>query len=378
MKIPIYLDNNATTPLDEEVLQVMTQEALLPLNPSSSHSYGNHAKLLLKEARLTLSKHLGISPEELLFTSGGTESMNFLIKGLYPRQGTILTTSIEHPSVHETILDLEKKGASVSYVPVGAWGAPTIDFIKSHLNPNISLMVFSAVYSETGVKIDLPALAHLALIHRIPLVIDGVALLGKELFSIPKGVKGMGFSAHKLHGPKGIGAAFLSCEASLISPLMRGGHQELGMRPGTEPLDAIRGFAKAVALAEKALPEATEHMAYLQRHFEDSLKKALPHVTINGEGPRVCNISNLVFHEIDGETLLLALDRLGIYASLGSACSSGAIEPSRVLLNMGLSRKQAKSSLRFSFSRKTTLEDINEAVASILSCVQKQLAFCSS
>lgn len=370
MKPAIYLDNNATTPLDKEVLEAMTKEALLPLNASSVHSYGAHAKLLLNESRELIANHLGIYPDELIFTSGGTESMNILIKGLYPNQGTILTTSIEHASVYETILDLEKGGTPVIHLPVGSWGAPTLELIKNHLK-GVSLMVFSAVYSETGVKLDLNEIASLAREYKIPLIIDGVALLGKELFKIPKGITGMGFSAHKLHGPKGVGAFFLSSEATL-KPLMKGGHQELGIRPGTEPLEAIIGFAKAVSLAEKTLPEATLYMSNLQKYFEDNLKDKLDDISINGEGFRICNTSNIAFHGIDGETLLLALDRADIYASLGSACSSGAIEPSRVLINMNLGRERAKASLRFSFSRKTTLEDVEKALFTIITLVKKQ------
>lgn len=374
MKDPIYLDNNATTPLDQEVLQAMLQETLLPLNASSVHSYGTHAKSLLKQARDQIAQCLGVHSEELIFTSGGTESLNMLIRGLYPGRGTILTTSIEHACVYETILHLKQQGTPISYIPVDAWGAPTLSQIKVHLNDSISLIVLSAVYSETGVKIDLEPIAHLAKQYGIPLVIDGVALLGKELFHIPQGVTGMGFSAHKLHGPQGIGAAYLSSHAQL-QPLMHGGHQELGLRPGTEPLQAIIGFAKALTLAYEALPQASVFMRSLQIYFEETLKKELGNITINGAGPRICNTSNIAFHGMDGETLLLALDRAGIYASMGSACSSGALEPSRVLLNMGFNKTHVKSSLRFSFSRKTTLEEIQEVLSILIKLGKNQLLY---
>lgn len=373
--MPIYLDNNATTPLDQEVLETMTKEALLPMNASSAHSYGAHAKLLLRQARESIADSLGVHSEEIIFTSGGTESMNMLIRGLYPNHGTLLTSSVEHACIDETLNALKKKGHSVCSLSVGSWGAPSFEMIKQHLTSEVSLMVFSAVYSETGVKLDVNAVAQLALEKKIPLLIDGVALLGKELFKIPQGVSGMGFSAHKLHGPKGIGAAFIASHAS-FTPLMHGGHQELSMRPGTEYLDGIIGFAKALALSQSALPRATYHMLELRDHFESSLKKQLEGIKINGEGPRVCNTSNIAFEGIDGETLLLALDRAGIYASLGSACSSGAIEPSRVLMNMGYPRERARSSLRFSFSRKTTSQEIETALAAIVALVQKQKNFC--
>lgn len=369
---PIYLDNNATTPLDEEVLQAMLQEVMLPLNPSSVHTYGMHAKQLLKNARGQVARCLGVHPEELFFTSGGTESLNMLIRGLYPQAGKILTTSVEHASVHNTITYLKQQGASVTYIPVGAWGAPTLSQIQEHLDAKVALIVLSAVYSETGVKLDLNAVAALAEQYHIPLVIDAVALLGKELFQIPSGVSGMAFSSHKLHGPKGVGAAYLAPH-SKISPLLYGGHQEQGLRPGTEPLQEIIGFAKALQIACDALPQASTHMRRVQQHFESTLKTHLNCIEINGEGPRVCNTSNIAFHGIDGETLLLALDRAGIYASMGSACSSGAIEPSRVLLNMGFDKARAKSSLRFSFSRKTTLDEIDRALSYMIKIAKQQL-----
>ncbi len=365
---PIYLDNNATTSLDEAVLEVIQQASQLPLNPSSVHGYGRQAKLLLNEARASIAKNLDIVPDTLIFTSGGTESMNMLIKGLRPSQGIILTSSIEHPCVHETLATLGKD--KISYVPTGLWGAPSLKDIEAHLTKDVSCMVFSAVYSETGVKLDLEGVASLAHKHGIPLIIDGVALLGKESFKIPHGVHGMGFSSHKLHGPKGVGMIFVAPHAT-CKPLMQGGHQELALRPGTENLPGILGFSKAVSLAYAHLEKYTAHMLSLKNHFEASLSEALK-ISINGDGPRICNTSNIAFENIDGETLLLQLDRASIYASLGSACSSGALEPSRILLNMGLSRKQAKNSLRFSFSRKTLKTEVDVAISTIIHLVKNQ------
>jgi cysteine desulfurase len=377
MKDPIYLDNNATTPLSAQVLEAMHAIALLPLNPSSVHTYGTRAKHLLKEARDQIARMLNVHPDAIFFTSGGTESLNTLIRGLYPGKGQILTSAVEHACVYETIRHLEKQHVPVSYLSVGHWGAPTLDLIERHLDESVSLMVFSAVYSETGVRIDLEAVAALAERYQIPLVIDGVALLGKEQFIIPPGVSGMGFSAHKLHGPKGVGALYLSPSAHM-TPLLYGGHQEHNMRPGTEALQEIVGFARALQLATESFPQSTQHMLAVQQHFEATLKNQLTSVEINGTGPRICTTSNIAFHGIDGETLLLALDRLGIYASMGSACSSGAIEPSRVLLNMGLSKQHAKSSLRFSFSRFTTFEEINHALTLIIQLAKQEQQALSS
>ncbi|MBM3192323.1 MAG: aminotransferase class V-fold PLP-dependent enzyme, partial [Chlamydiae bacterium] len=224
-------------------------------------------------------------------------------------------------------------------------------------------------YSETGAKLDIKKVAELAYRHRKVLILDGVALLGKELFTLPLGVQGMGFSSHKLHGPKGAGLVYLARGAE-CRPLLVGGHQEKGLRAGTENLPAILGFVKAVEIAYSHLPQLTERLLFLREHFETSLAKLVP-LVINGEGERVCNVSNLAFKGVEGETLLLALDRASIYASLGSACASGALEPSRVLLNMSLSRERAKSSLRFSFSRYTTQEEVDEAVETIVGIIER-------
>ncbi|MBS0626992.1 MAG: aminotransferase class V-fold PLP-dependent enzyme, partial [Verrucomicrobia bacterium] len=216
----------------------------------------------------------------------------------------------------------------------------------------------------------LEALSNLALKYNIPLIIDGVALLGKEPISIPPGVTGMGFSAHKFHGPKGIGFIFLRSHTK-ISPLLTGGGQEYGLRSGTENLTCILGLAKAISLLQQKLPEATLKMQFLKDYFEDNLLKALPFIQINGLGPRICNVSNIAFPGVDAETLLIQLDLQGVAASHGSACSSGALEPSRILTQMGLPSSLTKSSLRFTLSRDTTQEEIDQTIFLLTHLVEK-------
>jgi cysteine desulfurase len=366
----IYLDNNATTALDKKILPLISPLYTEPLNPSSVHSFGRHAKSLLCSAREKVASYLKVKEHQIIFTSGGTESLSFLIHGLFPKKGTILSTNVEHSCIHSTLDHLKKHGYNVSYVPVGREGAPTIDAIESMMTKEISLMVFSAVYSETGAKIDLEKIAALARRHGAPLIIDGVALLGKENFTIPSGISGMGFSSHKLHGPRGVGLTYLSPEYKW-EPLLRGGHQEFGLRAGTENLEGIIGFSEAISLLNLALPDATNHMKHLRDYFETSLIEKIADVQVNGGPDRICNTSNLYFDKVDGETLLLMLDRNGVCASMGSACSSGAIEPSRVLLNMGLSRKEAKSSLRFSFCRNNTIEEAKRAAQIVIDIAAK-------
>jgi cysteine desulfurase len=231
-------------------------------------------------------------------------------------------------------------------------------------------MIFSAVYSETGAKLDLEAIAKLAHTNHVALVIDGVALLGKETFACYPGITGMGFSSHKLHGPKGVGLVYLA-PGSHCNPLIVGGPQEKNLRAGTENLEGIYGFAKAVEILGQILPAVTHYIEELRNDFEAILTKKLKDIVINKGSSRICNTSNIYFPQVDAETLLIALDRHGICASAGSACSSGALEPSRVLLNMGLDRKRAKSSVRFSFSRFNTREETEKAAYLICEIVKK-------
>lgn len=374
MKDFIYLDNNATTLLDPVVQKYMSLFPQKPLNPSSIHFLGREAKKILTQAKDTIASVLNVPAATLYFTSGGTESMNMLIKGLYPGTGSILSTNVEHSCVYETLKDLQKVGVNIDYAPVDFEGAPTIESIKAHLKKETTMMVFSAVYSETGAKLDLEQIAQLAMEHGITFVVDGVALLGKERFIFYPGIAAMGFSSHKLHGPKGVGLVYVASHAT-CKPLLLGGPQEKGLRAGTENLEGIYGFSKATELLLQELPSATQKISLLQTLFEKILLEELPDIEINGTGSRLCTTSNIYFPNVEAETLLIALDRQGICASAGSACSSGALEPSRVLLNMGYSRKRAKSSVRFSFSRFNTQEEIKHAAYIIAEIVKKLRSF---
>lgn len=362
MSDTIYLDNNATTYLHPAVIEEMNKEfALGPANPSSVHSFGRAAKALLLQSRQTIADFFDVSPKEVIFTSSGTEAINLLIRGSLAScsPGEIITSDIEHSAVIRTIEAL--KDFSPKALPAGLWGTIRPEQLRDAINPSTRLIALSAANGETGVKLDLEQIATIAHEHKIPLVIDGVALLGKELFSLPKGVSGIAFSGHKIHGPKGIGIAIARSTLSL-TPLITGGGQEYGKRSGTENLAGIAGMAKAISLLEEEFPEGTETMLTLRSHFEAEIQKNLPRTVINGGGPRIPNTSSISFPNIDGESLLIQLDRVGIAASLGAACSSGALEPSRVLLNMGIPRDLARSTLRFSLSRYTPKEKVNRAI----------------
>jgi cysteine desulfurase len=370
----IYLDNNATTGVDPRVLEAMLPElSPTPNNPSSLHYFGQEARNRLQGARDQIASFLKVKSHEILFTSSGTEAMNLLLKGSLPHQisGHAISSNIEHSSLHNTLLDLEKKGMNITFLEAGLSGCVTPEQIQQAIRPETHYIALSAVNSETGVRIDLDQIAAVALKASIPLLIDSVALLGKELFHIPPGVSGMAFSGHKIHGPKGTGFVFVRSSHKLL-PQITGGGQEYSLRSGTENLPGIMGMAKAVELLRTELPTATHRMARLRDRLEEGLKnKAVP-IVVNGTAPRICNTTNLSFPEITGEDLLIALDMAGIAVSHGSACSSGSLEPSRILTSMGLPYANAKSALRFSLSRNTTEEEIDQAI-DIISTIANRL-----
>ncbi len=368
MKKSIYLDNNATTQVDTRVADVIFKNLLsFPGNPSSVHSKGKEAKAQLQKARDEIASYLNCTSREIIFTSGATESLNLILRGLNSTH--IITSDVEHAAVYTTIKQLENESVSVTYLNPGNRGAITLEAVKNACTNKTSLIVLMAVNNETGVKTDIEAIGAFAKEKGIFFVVDGVALLGKEAFRIPEGVSAMCFSGHKLHGPKGIGFAFIRKNLKL-NPLITGGDQEFGRRGGTENLPLILGLAEAVRILNVELDEASKRMETLRNRFEEILQKNLKDISINGSFSRIGNTSNICFKGVDGELLLTMLDRESVFVSLGSACASGAIEPSRVLLNMGLSIEDASSSIRFSLSRFTTEEEIEEAARIIIKAVQ--------
>lgn len=335
-----------------------------PANPSSVHFFGQQARALLTQARSTVAQFFQCKPSEIVFTSGATEGLNYLLHDLGPSDH-VITTHLEHSSVYNAL-----SSVAVSYIPVDLKGAPRVEDIAQAILPHTKAIVLSSANSETGVKIDLEALSTLALRHRIPLLIDAVATIGKDPFILYPGMAAVAFSAHKFHGPKGVGAVYLRPDFK-PSPLILGGGQENGRRAGTPSLSGILGLAEALQILLEEQFAVSRMLTDLRDHFERELTARIPQIVINGEGPRVSNTSNIAFLGLDGETLLMQLDLLKIAVSHGSACSSGALEPSRILLNMGIDRKRARSSLRFSFSRMNTREEIDEAIERIVPLVSR-------
>ncbi len=370
----IYLDNNATTPLDERVAaEIRELLSSSPLNPSSVHSFGQQAKQLLIRSRDTVAKALSVHPKEVIFTSGATESLNFLIKGFYLKNSSahIISSRAEHPAVIETLQQLERQGASISYLPVGAMGRIEADQVESALkDKKAAILLVSAVNGVTGVKTDISSMADLAERYPVRLIVDGAQLMGKELFRIPPGVSGIAFSSHKFHGPVGAGIAILRKQT--IPSLIAGGNQEEGRRAGTENLIGIVGMAKAAELLARELPAATEKMRSLRDHLIEGLREKIGQIVVHGEGEKICNTASISFPGVDGETLFIQLDRAGIAVSHGSACMSGGLKPSHVLLEMGIPSSLAQSSLRFSLSRMNNREEIDYTIKTVALLVENQ------
>ncbi|NGX40059.1 MAG: Cysteine desulfurase NifS [Chlamydiae bacterium] len=354
----LFFDHNATTPIDPRVIEVMHKEMKMgPSNPSSIHSFGRAAKGRLAKARETIAAYFGKRPKEFTFTSGGTESLHLAILGLEPKRH-IVTSSIVHAAISRLLDHLKTKGLEVTYLPVAPSGHVSPSDVEESLRPDTDMIILSVANGETGIKTPIHEIAALASAHNIPFIVDGVALLGKETFSIPDGVTAMAFSSHKIHGPQGMGLLYHHKKCTL-KPLFYGGGQESKRRSGTENLAGIIGLAKAIDLLNDELPSATEKMEYLRDTFEKKLKELIPGIQIIAPAPRLPNTSSITFPNTDGENLLIQLDMQGLAASMGSACSAGSLEPSGVLLAMGLSREEALRTLRFSFSRFTTEEEID-------------------
>lgn len=374
----IYLDNNASTPIDPDVLNTFIEitERFIG-NPSSAHNEGKILKKYLIDARDSVANFLGVKSKEIIFTSGATEAINMVINGIFDggsKKGHIITSNLEHPAVFKTIQNLEKAGADVTYLSPGEYGAVKPEHVAEVIRPDTKLIALMAVNNETGVKTDIQSIAGIAEQYDIPFVVDAVALFGKELFALPSGVSAICTSGHKLHAPKGVGFAFVRRKLK-ISPLLVGGEHEYGLRAGTENLSGIVAYGAAVEKLNDELPEASRYMQFLRDRLENGLKENLAEVIVNGTGPRVCNTLNISFLGVQGETLLANLDLQGIAASHGSACASGALQPSRILTNMGVPQEVVRSSVRFSVSKMNTKEEIDRAI-SIITAIVERLRSC--
>lgn len=356
----IYLDNNATTAIHPDVLRAL-ESSLRDVygNASSVHREGQSARRAIESARESVARLIGATARELVFTSGGTESNNAAIFGAVPRDGRfhIVTSAIEHPSVAEAVRELERRGHEVTWIAPSRDGAIAASAVIDALRDDTKLVTVMAANNETGVLQPVAEIGAATRARAIHFHVDGVQAAGKIALDVEAiGCDTLSMSAHKMHAPKGIGALYVRRGTNMSAHLF-GGAQERRRRAGTENVPLAVAFGVAASL-----PSAAEEIAALRDFFESQLND----VTVNGRNvPRLPNTSNVTFHNADGEGIVIGLDLSGIAASTGSACSSGRIEPSPVLLAMGLTPEEAKSTVRFSLSRFTTREEM-EKVAAVL------------
>jgi cysteine desulfurase len=355
----VYLDANATTPLSREVMaEMMPALADFFANPSSVHKPGQDARALVDTARERCARALGCPPREIVFTSGGTEADALAILGPRPRK--VVTTAVEHPAVHGACAQV----AECVRIPVFGSGELDLDALRRAL-PGASLCSVMAANNETGVIFPLREIAALCREHGVPLHVDAVQAAGKLPLDFPWDL--LSLSAHKIAGPKGAG---LLATRAKISAIQSGGHQEQGRRAGTENVAGIVGMGAALALAISRQPSTAVRLAALRNRLEATARE-IPGARIAGAtAQRVCNTSNIAFEGCDGETLLAALDFEGIATSTGSACSSGSLEPSPVLLAMGYPPPLARSAVRFSLWSGNTEEEIDRVCEALPRVVQ--------
>lgn len=375
----VYLDNNATTKVDEKVL-----EKILPFlserygNPSSMHDFGGSISKDIQVAREQMADFLGAkNPYEITFTACGTESANIAIRGALEINKTkkhIITTKVEHPCVLNPYKWLEKRGYSVTYLDVNAEGELSLDDLKDAITDDTALVSIMWANNETGVVFPVEKAAQI-IKEKNPKTIffvDGVQAAGKipmDVSAFP--VDMVGLAGHKFHAPKGIGALYIK-KGILLPPLMHGGHQERSLRPGTENVAGIVGIGEAAIIAKSYLTDENTRIKELRDTLEKGLVKKVFNARINAsKALRVPNTTNISFEYIEGELMLLHFAQAGICASSGSACTSGSLDPSHVLKAMGIPFTSLHGSIRFSLSRYTTKNDIDYALEVIPPIIEK-------
>jgi cysteine desulfurase len=362
----IYLDNNATTPVLAEVL-----EAMRPYfgehfgNASSIHHHGQETRAAVERARDSVALLLGCRPAEVVFTSGGTEGDNLAIAGLTSVGDHIITSSIEHHAVLHACKHLEDTGCDVTYLPVDARGLVDPDDVRRALQPDTKLISIMTANNETGVLQPVEEIGKIAAEADVYFHTDAVQAAGKVPIDVKRiGCDALSVSGHKMHAPQGVGALYVR-RGTHLQPLFYGGRHERSRRAGTENVPGIVALGKAAELATQGLDRGDDkRMSVLRDRLQQGILAQVEEVGVNGAGaPRVANTSNIYFDHIEGEAMVISLDLKGLAVSTGAACSSGAIEPSHVLMAMGLRADRARASIRFSLGKQSTVEDIDFALA---------------
>lgn len=376
----VYMDYNATTPTDERVL-----EEMLPFfkdtygNPSSIYSLAQRAKKAIDEAREKLATLLNADPKGIIFTSGGTEADNWAIKGIaYANQDRgkhIITSQIEHHAVLNTCKFLEKQGFRVTYLPVDRYGVVDLEVLKQNITPETVLISIMFANNEVGTIQPIKEIAEIARKQGIYFHTDAVQAVGKIAVDVEElGVDLLSLSAHKFYGPKGIGALYVRRGVKIV-PLLHGGEQERGRRAGTENVPGIVGLGKAAEIAGKEMEEEERRVKILRDKLEKKLVEKIPEIIVNGHPQnRLYNTLSICVKYVEGESMLINLDKEGICASSGSACTSTSLEPSHVLLAMGIPPEIAHGSLRFSlgkFNSEADVEKVSEVLPKIVEDLRK-------
>ena len=366
----IYMDNNATTRVDPQVV-----EAMLPYfseaygNPSSVHAFGGNVGGSIKTARDQVANLINAAPEEIVFTSCGTESDSTAIRAAiasYPDRKHIVTTRVEHPAVKNLCEHLAKNGYRVTFVPVDRDGNLDLDYLFANLSDDTAIVSIMWANNETGVMFPIEEIVPAVQARGIMFHTDAVQAVGKVPVDVKKvTVDMLSLSGHKIHAPKGIGVLYVR-KGTRYAPFMIGGHQEKGRRGGTENVASIVGLGKASELAAGQIQDQMPRVAKLRDRLEKELLASIPNAMVNGTTERrLPNTTSISFEYVEGESILLMMDTLGVCASSGSACTSGSLEPSHVLRAMGVPFTAAHGSIRFSLSAYNTADEVDYIVANL-------------
>jgi cysteine desulfurase len=385
----VYLDHAASTPMYPEAVAAMTEQLTRPGNPSSLHASGRAARRVVEESRETIARALNARPGEIVFTSGGTESDNLAVKGLYwsrrgadPRRTRVLSTSVEHHAVLDALHWLEDEGAEVELLPVSRCGRLDVTALRASIErdpDSVALVTVMWANNEVGTIQPVAEVVEIAHEHGIPVHTDAVQAVGQvEVDFAASGVDALTLTAHKVGGPFGVGALVVRREIDLV-PLLHGGGQERDVRSGTSDAPASRGFATAVELAVERQPEHARRVAALRDDLLRRVSEQVPDAVLNGDANcslthRLPGNAHIPFPGCEGDSLLMLLDARGIECSTGSACSAGVPQPSHVLLAMGADSVAARSALRFSLGHTTTRADVDALVEAIAPVVERARA----
>lgn len=373
----IYLDHAATTPVKPEVL-----EAMMPYftqnfgNPSSIYQVAQINKQAIDEARETIAKHLGANTNEIFFTSGGTEADNWAIKGIIEsnknKGNHIITTKIEHHAVLHTCEYLEKQGFEVTYLDVNEEGVINLEELKAAIKDTTILISIMYANNEVGTIMPIEEIGAIAKEHGIAFHTDAVQAIGQVRINVKEqNIDALSLSGHKIYGPKGIGVLYIR-RGLRITNLIHGGAQERGRRAGTENVPAIVGLAKAMEIAYTDFNAKNERIKTLRDKLMNGILESIPYSKLNGSSTnRLANNVNIGFEFVEGESLLLLLDMNGVAASSGSACTSGSLDPSHVLLALGLPHEKAHGSLRLTLGETTTEKDVDYVLEKLPAIVQR-------